>query len=184
MDARANAVLEKVKPMKSARERLLEAAADCMEKAGGDLPAAARALDDIVWSDRDLRDELVRPLTRDACYDILRKSRHEARRAVWSGVKSHDARAPLPANKRIEALARGTAASLMLFQLQNGKQLGDATRAEVADAAGQYETQAMNLGFKARWLRLIAQSVPDGQTVAEALTDERLIELQAEAANG
>jgi len=37
------------------------------------------------------------------------------------------------------------------------------------------------MAAKARWLRLVLQSVPEGKTAGDVLTDERLRELQREA---
>jgi hypothetical protein len=39
------------------------------------------------------------------------------------------------------------------------------------------------MGAKARWLRLVAQSLPEGKKASDVLSDQRLRELQSEAQN-
>jgi hypothetical protein len=79
------------------------------------------------------------------------------------------------------ALSRGIANSLLEFPLAGGKKLRDASSEEVAIQANRYEQIADDTGHKARWLRLVAQSVPHGKTVGESVSEERVNELFLEA---
>lgn len=79
------------------------------------------------------------------------------------------------------ALVRGIAASLLDIPLANGRALRDATRDEIVEAAERYEKQSETMAHRARWLRLIAQSVPPGKTCGAIITDTRALELFEEA---
>lgn len=70
----------------------------------------------------------------------------------------------------------------MAFSLPESKKpLAKATREEVASAAEYYGKVGKTYIARAHWLRLVAQAVPDSQTVGAALSEERLRELQQEA---
>jgi hypothetical protein len=159
-------------------------AASSMDAAKGDVAKAAAAMEKAVRGDPVLREALTDPLIAGACMDAVRRIMREDRRTIWSGpsepivigkVPQADAAAQ---SARVAHLAAG---NLLAFPLPGGKRLADATREDVSKAAGFYDSQARDMGVKARWLSLIAQSVPAGKTVAEALTDKRLRELQQEA---
>lgn len=82
---------------------------------------------------------------------------------------------------RVVALAEGMLPCLLDIPLAGGKKLRDASRTEVLEQVNRYETQAGNMMHKARWLRLVAQSVPDDKSVGDVLPESRVKELYQEA---
>lgn len=180
----------KLRKTKYERDIVAEAAKRALDDASGDVREATAMLESAVRQSRQLRDHITEPLISGACYDAIRAQIHVRRRAIWNDPKVVDPIAseaganvvPLakrgPDAERVVKLAAGT---LLMFPLPGGKQLGEATRAEISAAADFYGGQAADMTTKARWLRLVAQSVPDGKRVADVLTDKRLRELQAEA---
>ena len=63
------------------------------------------------------------------------------------------------------------------FVLPTGITLGDATRDDLMKAAHTFSAHSKEFQHKARWLQLIAQGLPETQTVRERFTKIRLIEL-------
>lgn len=167
-------------------ELVAAAVKKALEATGGDFERAVTLLEKRVRANARLRSELLEPFITQACRDAVRQEVRLVRREVWTGTRSGTppkpqvTPSPRPAksDSRVVYLAKG---NLAMFPLPGGKPLGEATREEVADAAAFYSRQSADMGAKARWLSLIAQSLPAGRTVAEVLTDERLTELQAEA---
>lgn len=171
------------KETKTGAELVSEAARRAYDDANGDVQEAARMLEHAARSNSPLRDALVEPLIAGACWDAVRGQVRFKRAAIWHAPNV--ASGPAAKSEAVQAqtdrvvhLATGT---LRMFPLPGGKRLGEATRQEIAEAAGFYERQAGDMAHKARWLQLVAQSVPAGKTAGDVLTDERLAELQTEA---
>lgn len=163
------------------RDVIAEAAKAAYDSAGGDLKAAVVALEARVRKERSLYDALTDPLIAQACYDAVRKACHTDRQSVWKEPGTKIVKGKTQNSARIVHLAAG---NLLMFPLPGGKKLGEATRSEISSAANFYEKQSGDMAVKARWLRLVAQSLPSGQTVKDVLTDKRLRELQTEAKRG
>ena len=155
------------------------AAGKVMREADGNLENAAKALVAWVRKDKVLKQALLEPLVEYACYHAVRRCQITSRDKVWNAPPPKPGMSDA---QRVEALARS---NLMLFALPiaNGKLLRDATRAEVSQASDFYGKQATDMAHKSRWLALIGQSLPDGKTVADTLSEDRLRELQEEATN-
>lgn len=149
------------------------AAAEALKGADGDVKVATRALLAQVRKQRALRDALTEPLLEAACYQAVSAQMRQQRHRVWT-PPNYSAGGN---GARVIALAT----SLLDFPLPGGRRLGEATRAEVAAAAELYRSYADDMGHKARWLALVAQSVPDGGKVGEVLDEARLAELQKES---
>ena len=154
-----------------------EAARRALDDAKGDAREATRMLVEAVRQSRRLRDALLDPLISNACYDAVRMQIHVDRRQAWRppAEKLVPSRSGVTGSYRVVQLAAGT---LLMFPLPGGKKLGDATRSELAAAADFYANQSADMGHKSRWLRLVAQSVPEDKTVSDVMTDARLRELQ------
>lgn len=170
-----------VRKVKTGAELVADAARKALNGASGDLRQAALALEAKVRNNASLRAALTEPLIAGACYDAVRVQVKDARAVSWKGREPVVAAHPAAADQstRVVALARGT---LLMFPLPTGgKKLGEATRAEIAEAAEFYEKQATDMGQKSRWLRLVAQSIPTNQKAGEVLTEKRLRELQKAA---
>lgn len=162
------------------KDPVAEAAKQALDAANGDVQIATKAFEHTIRNERDLRDALVDPLIATACYDAIRKICHTERRQVWKPPVEKLVPGKVTGSARVVQLAAG---NLLMFPLPGGKKLGEATRQEISDAAGFYSQQAGDMSHKARWLQLIAQSVPSDKTVGEVLTDNRLRELQREASD-
>ncbi|WP_156453760.1 hypothetical protein [Methylobacterium sp. CCH5-D2] len=172
----------------SSADAVAQAARAALKTANGDVRTASVALEARVRRDRALRDALTDPLLATACYTAVAVQVRQARRSVWAApaasrqeaAAAPQRRAPEDA-RRVAQLAAGT---LAMFPLPGGKRLGEATREEIAAAASFYEAQSADMADKARWLRLIAQSVPHAKKVGDVLNERRLRELQTEARRG
>ena len=162
------------------RDLVAEAAKAALSAANGDVREATRAMENAVRSNRKLRDELTDPLLSNACYTAVSAQCRVERRKVWTPPAEKLVANRTTGSHRVVQLAAGT---LLMFPLPGGKKLGEATREEIAEAAQFYDAQATDMSVKARWLRLVAQSVPGNKTAGDVLTDKRLRELQ-EAARG
>lgn len=164
------------------RDLVAEAARRALAEAAGDVRTASRRLEAAVRTDRQLRDELTEPLLVGACYDACRMACRGQRKRSWAppapAAATPRATDLSQSASRVVHLASGT---LTMFPLPGGRPLGEATRDEISAAAGFYETQAGDMATKARWLRLVAQSVPGERKAGEVLTERRLRELQEAA---
>lgn len=160
-------------------DKLRSAAPEFLEKADGDVLKAASAMCSKAMSDPDfLRGHYERALyvaSYEAVANVVRRDRAQ----IWALTPEDIARR----RTQVEALASATAKSLLDFPLPGGKRLAEATREEVSVASEFYGAQARDMGRKSVWLRLVAQSLPDGAKVGDALTASRLEELRAEASH-
>jgi hypothetical protein len=166
---------------KSGAELVAEAARRALEDADGDVRTAAEMLERAVRMESPLRDALTDPLISGACWQAVSQQHRERRRQIWNTPKPvpvATAKQTAEQSARVVQLAAGT---LSMFPLPGGKRLSEATRSEVVAASDFYAQRASDAGHKARWLQLVAQSIPDGKKAGDVLTDERLAELQTEA---
>lgn len=150
-----------------------QAAADALQAADGDVRKATEAMLAAVRKSRRLRDALTEPLLETACYAAITAQCRKQRSRIWTPPNYSEA----GNGDRVIALAR----TLLDFPLPGGRRLGDATRAEVVDAARFYTSHAEDMAHKARWLARVAEAVPDGQRVADALDEARLARLQEDS---
>lgn len=171
------------KTASSPRDLVAEAAKQAFDQAGGDVRAATAAFERSVRANRGLRDALTEPLISQACYDAIRRQCQGARKAVWNPPARVEKFTPSKVSGafRVTQLAAGT---LLMFPLPGGRKLGEATREEISAAADFYASQSDDMATKARWLRLVAQSMPNTAKVGDVLTDDRLRELQEVARAG
>ena len=168
---------------KSGVELVNEAARRALDDANGDAREAARMLEQAARTASPLREALTDPLIAGACWDAVRGQVRKERAAIWTtpNVASGPTAKPQALAAQADRVVQLATGTLRMFPLPGGKRLGEATRQEIAEAAHFYERQAGDMAHKARWLQLVAQSVPDGRSAGEVLTDQRLAELQAEA---
>jgi hypothetical protein len=152
-------------------------AADCLAQADGNVLKATDLFVQVTASDHLLYRELMDPLHRSACYAAVTSCCRTERGVIWNAPQpSVDER-----RGQVIALAKATENSLMNFPLPGGLRLGDAGRQSVLKAAEFYGKQSRDMGAKAIWLQLVAQSVTGTRTVRQCLTDDRLVELRTEA---
>lgn len=166
---------------KTETDPVAEVAQQALQHTNGDVKAATAFLEDAVRKDFRLREALTEPLIAQACYDAIRKQSGAERRGVWKPPGEKIVKGPTQNSARVVKLAAG---NLLMFPLPGGQKLGEATRADITKAADFYEKQSADMAGKARWLRLVAQSLTGKKSVSQVLSDERLRELQTEALKG
>lgn len=154
-----------------------EVAIDALAANGGDVLRATEWMIERVGKSRALYRSLMDPLVKTACYETIASVCRKNRSTIWNTQQ------PTAEEQRgrVIALAGGTMSSLLDFPLPGGLPLRLAGRGDVAAAAEFYSRQSKDMNAKARWLQMIAQSIPDDKTVQEVMTDARLAELQEEA---
>lgn len=100
------------------------------------------------------------------------------------GASGHHQTDPQPVKLLPEAMIVRWGASVAAgfnFLLPDGQKLGDATRADLRKAAEKFAAFGKEAMQKSRWLLLIAQGLPDGDTVRSRFKATRLTELAIEA---
>lgn len=155
-------------------------ASEAYDSADGNVSKAVEAMEDAAFARGEIADRLLMALVRAGCRRAVSEVHVGGRSKIWN-APAHVAKDADESDKgRVVALAAG---NLMLFPLPGGKRLGDAKRSDVAFAADVFEVQADDMKIKARWLRLIAGSLRNHDTVAETLTEEELNAFRTEARN-
>ncbi len=149
-------------------------AREALEDADGERHKALPALVARLKSHKELYSQVVGKLVKRACLDELGSIVRDERGTIWAG--GHPGASE--ASERVAALARS---NLLNFVLPSGKRLAHASRAECMQQGEDYLKQGLTMCHLGRWLRLIGQSVPDGEVVHKVLTEDRLNELRAEA---
>lgn len=140
------------------------------------------------WLDNDtkLYKELAEPMIDKAIWAAIRAAAYADRVTIIGSVKS-PGRFEWPEGKPDRAAKDGTLAlvaetHLMMFPLQGGLVLGDATRPEVQETRELYEKMAAGNAVKGRWLALVCSKLPsDTKTVAKQLKEEDLRKLWTRA---
>lgn len=84
-------------------------------------------------------------------------------------------------DRGLQLVAQTNLRNLMGFTLPDGKELREATGAEIADAAITYADTARGSAVKARWLRLVGEAVPREKKAAWAITEVKLGALYGQA---
>lgn len=160
----------KLEPKDITVSELAEAA---MKEAGGEVLRAARLMEQEIRNNEIKYRVVMDPLVANACYTAVSTICHRNREKVWTapnytaGGNGH----------RVRALAAG---NLLMFPLPGGQYLGEATKAEVTEAADFYGKQANDMTAKARWLAAIAAKLDAKKIVSKVFTEESLRELQKE----
>jgi hypothetical protein len=161
-------------------------AREALEKAKGDWPKAAKLFRGWIDNDRGLYEALVLPMIDKAIWTAVRHAARDIREPIWERGKN-PARFDWPdakpdRAKKDGALAMVAETHLMMFPLQGGLVLGDATRSQVTESREMYGRFASGNLAKERWLALIeAKLKGDTKTVAMQLKEEDLRKLQAQA---
>lgn len=167
-----------VQARKIDRDPVAEAARAAYDSAKGDLKTAVASFEASVRGNRALRDALLEPLLADACYQAVARIIRTERQLVWKPPVEKLVPSKVTNAHRVVQLAAGT---LLMFPLPGGKKLGEATREEITAGADFYAAQSEDMAVKAKWLRLVAQSVPGEKKAGDVLSEKRLRELQEAA---
>lgn len=149
------------------------------------MSTALQVFVDTVYTDPDVADyvdewlgEIVNEQARALLYSVQAEDRVAGPAGGRDDYVDRTAK-PLP----VSMLARwgASVAEGYGFIMPDGKRLGDCTRAEIVKAADRFETMSKESAQKARWMRLIAQGMPEGETVRKRFKPSRLTELAIEA---
>lgn len=137
---------------------------------------ASGPMTDRVLESPELMQQIMRRVVETECRRLLEadiQTRHQAMKRSTGG-------GPLGSRSSDMTEWAGAVQNALLdgFTLPGGKLLGDADRRDLGAAMSAYATQATDATIKHRWLQLVQQSVPDGKTVRQVLTDERVAELR------
>jgi hypothetical protein len=129
--------------------------ADSNEQAAANLLAAMKR-------DTALYAAAMHPVEREIAQRLVGQHKRAARNYIWSRPSQPD--------NRVAALARSNAVTLLDMRLPSGKRLGEATRAEVMEAAAEYRAAKEYHASKERFFNAVADKVADGKRVADVLT--------------
>lgn len=147
---------------------LAQLSREAVDAAGGDTKVAEDQLTNQLYKDADLLRTIIRAAIRDAvAYHVQHELRADRGKLIRALFRPVDTRAA------VTALGEGmTPVVLALdFQLANGLKLRDAMREDVDAQAERYESFSRDMRWKAKWLRKIAEIVPDGTRVGDAIDD-------------
>lgn len=151
--------------------QVIEAALD---NAQGLVQQAADEVYDKVTNNDVLYRQLMDPLVKQACYDAVRGYQHNERSAIFAASPQPQTRSPEEQRAAVEALAEGTRKSLLNLPLPSGKRLGDATKAEVLEAARFYTNQGTSMLQRALFFNKIADKLNRNQIVRNVLDESEL----------
>ncbi len=160
--------------LKAAIKNAIDSAASAREP----LVEATNFLEMTIRTSPSLYREVLDPLIRRACYDLICESYRSSRKLLWMSTSRPQA-AP---NANGEALCRVNRALLMDYRLNNGVRLGDADYSLVRENADFHSKQGNAMLIKARWLELIAGRLSSTEeVVSQVLTEGDLLTFQQKA---
>ena len=164
-------------PQSKRKPTITSVAQECLEECGNDLHKAQDMMVKKVRSNNRLFHLLLDPMVESACYEALGSCIRQQRSEIWTAPNYSKG----GNGQRVLALAEAN--NLMYFPLGDGKILGNATRAEILEAAERRAKQIKTMAWEERWLRLVAEHLKGRQTLlkSKALTVEQLYELKEEA---
>jgi hypothetical protein len=143
--------------------------------------AAEEYLIELFQSDPDLLRALVRGAVKSAVTTNVGGVIRDQRKAIIARQEYSKERADA-AGARIAHNFVRVVKSLLDFPLSKGTLLKDATNVEVLASADRYEKQSSTMAHRARWLRALAERVPNGQRVGDVLTESNVKEIYDSAA--
>jgi hypothetical protein len=159
--------------MKEGRAFLYALAKHYLAENEGNISDATNALMERLLQDRLALEEVSKAAiyiaSKDISHEVIQKRRQKIEARANNGRGA------------VVALAAGISAALLDMPLTGGAKLRLATRELVMEEADRAETIGRRQFHKAKWLRLIAQSVPNGKSVGDVLDDKRAQELWDEA---
>lgn len=151
-----------------------------VDSCNGDLLQAAQLLERQAHNDAELSQAVTAPFLTRACWDLIRQYARTERRYIWQAPHA-DPQGQKGA--RVTHLAASNALTLlnMPLPITGLPRLGEALREQVEEAAIYYSTHAKDAIIKAKFLALIAQTLPKGKRVAEKFNEAQLVKLREKA---
>jgi hypothetical protein len=159
-------------------------ARDALEEVNGSAEKATSRLIALLKNDNLLLQQVVEAAVTDAVSHRVQHNIRNNRAAIVRSIDSQRSALTVDRERgkdRVVAFAEAISSCLLDMPLAGGKRLRDVGRLEVMDQIDRYEKMAGSMTHKARWLRLIAQSLPDGKQVGNIITEKRALELFEEA---
>jgi len=160
--------------METENALVLEKAREAMDRSKGDREAAKRLLRKWVDDDAKVRSALIAPLIDGAIDQAIRNACHGIRAALITRAD----RGTVPDDVGLRIRAMHNLEGLLSYPLpgpHQNKCLGEAVKAEIAEAANYHAGQRRGHGAKERWFRLIHQALKDSQKpVKRQLSNEDL----------
>jgi len=139
---------------------VLEKAREAMDRSKGDREAAKRLMRTWVDGDAKVRSALIDPLIDGAIDQAIRNACAADRNAL---IARRDP-GTVPDDVGLRMRARFNLEGLYAFQLPGqNKPLGEAVKADIAEAANYHAGQRQGHGVKERWFRMIHQALKDSQ---------------------
>lgn len=166
----------------AAKNELNEIARTCLQEAGGAISKATILMVQKLMTDGRLLRELVAPIVMNVANNRAMTVARYQRQGLFVPRRNAATVARDAAAGHVAAVSRMILHIPLPFG--DGMKLIEASRAQVITAIEFYEKTGSTMLRRARWLRLIVQSVPDGKIVGDCVTDERAIELWNESENG
>lgn len=160
----------------SEKKLLSESVKQAFDASGGDVVRASQMLAEMATQNQELYLLLTESYLKQACYDSVRKHCQSVRARIWNAPNYEQS----GKNSKVRALRHAN--MLMDLPLPNGKRIGDATKADLLDAADAYNKQASKMTAEAAWWRMIATRINGKQMVKNVLTEKHLRALKEKAA--
>ena len=151
-----------------------------LEEVDGNAEKAASRVYYQLKNDKPLLEKVIKVAIKLAILDRTHHTIGDRRKSIIRSIDIQQAR--LRDKDRVVALAEAISSCLLDMPMVGGRmRLRDASHADVMAQAERYEKMAGGMSHKARWLRMIAQSVPAGRHVGSVITEKRALELFNEA---
>lgn len=145
---------------------LYSLAKNAYEDADGNVEAAIDDVISAITGSENLLKIVIRQTAEVAVKAAVGSVMRADRAAIYNTV-----RPAASGRAAVAALASGVARSILDFPLAGGLKLRDASRADVQRQADLYSGFARDQEIKARWLKSIADRIPDGKQVGDVLND-------------
>jgi len=162
-------------------------AREALEEVDGNTEKAVSRLLYQLKNNPQLLKKIIEAAVHDAVYHRVQYNIRHNRTSIERSIDRQNAAQTINRKRdkdRVVALAEVVSSTLLDMPIAGGKKLRDASRAEVVAQIERYEKQAGTMSHRARWLRLVLQSVPEGKRVGKVITEQRALELFEEARNG
>ena len=118
-----------------------------------------------------------------AAHEALRAAQRYARSIITTTNVSviGDNNQPRRYSKHFQQSVEIACGRYLNFPMMDGTKLGDADKKHLLEDANRYQKHADGNALKARFLRLVASKVREGQVVRNVMSDEQLIRLMKRA---
>ena len=159
--------------------RIMQIARTCLSTTGNDVEEATAVMVEMLSDEDTLQaviDDAIKLVCETAVGAAMRRERAQIVRATM--------RYALPnGRQRAAAFVSSVSMSMLDFPLAGGQRLGAAVRSDVERQAALYEEHASDMSHKARWLRRIAERMPEGRAVGDVLDEATVTAMFREASH-